>query len=120
VLAVELDIRRCPEITLRLDPSWLAASRAEDSFEKIREQRAMWAGGGGLAESNDSKDSRLERAGGRHSVEVRYVQNDSDRGKASVCSRFRGSSFRIQGWQRWVRGMRIAVRVYLLQSCPPI
>ena len=65
---------------MRLDPSWLAASRAEDSFDKIREQRAMWAGGGGLAESDDSNDSKHAKADGQHSVEVRYVQNSSDRG----------------------------------------
>jgi ribosome-binding factor A len=46
VLAVELNIRRCPEITLRVDPAWLASVRAEAAFEKMKEQRAMWAAAG--------------------------------------------------------------------------
>ena len=51
VLAVELNIRRCPEITLRLDPGWLASFRAEDAFENIRQQRAMWAAGGAFSDT---------------------------------------------------------------------
>jgi len=51
VLAVELNIRRCPEITLRPDPAWLASLRAEDAFENIRRQRAMWAAGGAFSDT---------------------------------------------------------------------
>ena len=47
VLARELNIRRCPDLTLRPDPGWLASIRAQESFDKIAQQRAMWASGGG-------------------------------------------------------------------------
>ena len=46
VLARELNIRRCPDLTLRPDPGWLASIRAQESFDKIAQQRAMWASGG--------------------------------------------------------------------------
>ena len=48
VLARELNIRRCPDLTLRPDPGWLASIRAQESFDKIAQQRAMWAGREGV------------------------------------------------------------------------
>ena len=46
VLARQLNIRRCPDLTLRPEPGWLASFRAQESFDKIAQQRAIWASGG--------------------------------------------------------------------------